>query len=60
MLDRPEMQCSCNHKAHLFGERMGRDFRCCNNMIPYLHHHDWSEESDYKCEDCVTNHKELQ
>jgi len=53
-----EMQCYCEHKKHLFDDKMGKDFRQCANTIPYKHHHDWGREEDYMCEDCLNNCEE--
>jgi hypothetical protein len=45
MIDYPEMQCYCDsRKVH---------DKKCTNMIPYKHHHDWGDDSDFTCEDCL-------
>ena len=38
-----EMQCYCE-------ECLG----ACDNYVDYMHHHDWSEPSDFTCEECLT------
>lgn len=42
--DKAEMQCFCDYDKT----------RKCRNYIDYMHHHDWSEPSDYLCRDCLT------
>jgi len=49
------MQCYCEHKKHLYDESMGKDFRRCANVIPYMNHHEWGAEKDYMCESCLNN-----
>lgn len=39
-----EMQCYCD-------ECLGE----CGNYVDYMHHHDWSQPSDYTCHDCLVN-----
>jgi hypothetical protein len=36
----PEMQCHCEHCE-------------CKSYVRYMHHDDWSEESDWACDECV-------
>lgn len=47
MIDRPEMKCYCDHASHNYN---------CKNVIPYVHHHDWGNESDFKCQECIDDH----
>jgi len=55
MIDYPEMQCGCAHERHKFGNAMGLKGKAqqCAQMIPYKHHHDWGDDSDFTCEDCL-------
>lgn len=53
-----EMQCYCEHKKHLFEDFTNKDFRQCQNNIPYVHHHNWGKHEDYLCKDCLENCEE--
>ncbi len=50
------MQCYCDN--HWKFEDMASQKVSCKNIIPYVHHHDWSSAEDYMCEDCLNNCEE--